>query len=421
MSSGPATALPPRAAGKSDATEIGASGLPSWRESARPASWRGPRCRVRSIWRRIFRAASLATTSSWVSRSSRRQRPLYEQPGIHAGSFLIKPSLDEATGYDSNPIGVTSAPGSWLLKTSPSVTANSEWSRNSLGVSLSADNYQYWNAPNDNYTNWTAAIGGGYTIGRNDLTLAYSHLSLNQSPGDIGAVPSDTFVHYQVDDIRSAYTFDLGRISFTPNIDARHYYFDNTTIQGVPTSQQYRNRYVLSEGVTTRYALSRTAQSAVRCPGRPFTLHRHTGRDADNQLERCDRAGRIGLRGDGRVAIPGSRRHPVPRVRIIGIQVGNSTDRGSERDLDADRPHHRYGPPGALHRRCLDRRHRRLHLHYRPADRGPRIPAQRAAAGSGGSAACAVYAEWQRHADQFLGRRWCELVDEPQYAFVRRL
>jgi hypothetical protein len=185
-----------------------------------------------------------------------RPRPLYEQPGVRAGGFLIKPSLDEATGYDSNPIGVSSSPGSWLLKTSPSVTANSEWSRNSLGVSLSADNYQYWNTPNDNHTNWTTSIGGGYTIGRSDLTLGYSHLSLNQSPGDIGAVPSDTFVHYQVDDIRSAYTFDLGRISFTPNIDARHYYFDNTTIQGVPTSQQYRNRYVLSEGVTTRYALS---------------------------------------------------------------------------------------------------------------------------------------------------------------------
>jgi len=142
------------------------------------------------------------------------------------------------------------------LKTAPSVTANSEWSRNSLGVSLSAENYQFWNTPNNDYTNWTAAIGGGYTIGRHDLTLAYSHLSLHQAPGDVGAVPSDTFVHYQVDDVRSAYTFDLGRFSFTPNIDAAHYYFDNTTIQGVPTSQQYRNRYVLSEGVTTRYALA---------------------------------------------------------------------------------------------------------------------------------------------------------------------
>lgn len=185
-----------------------------------------------------------------------RQRPLYDEPGMRAGSFLVKPRLDEGFGYDSNPIGVQSTPGSWLLRTSPSVSANSDWSRNSLGINLSADNYQYWNTPNDSHTDWTTSIGGGYTIDRNDLTLAYSHLSLHQSPGDIGAVPSDTFVHYQVDNVRSAYTFDLGRFSFTPNIDARSYYFDNTTIEGVPTSQQYRNRYVLSGGITTRYALS---------------------------------------------------------------------------------------------------------------------------------------------------------------------
>jgi hypothetical protein len=185
-----------------------------------------------------------------------RQRPLYAEPGVHAGSFLVKPQLGESFGYDSNPIGVKSAPGSWVLQTAPSVSANSDWSRNSLGIDVSATNYRYLNTPNDSHTDWNASIGGGYTIGRHDLTLAYSHLSLNQSPGDIGAVPSDTFVHYQVEDVRSAYTFDAGRFSFTPNVDFRNYTFDNTTIQGVPVSQQYRNRNVVSGGVTTRYALS---------------------------------------------------------------------------------------------------------------------------------------------------------------------
>jgi hypothetical protein len=185
-----------------------------------------------------------------------RPRPLYDQPGVHAGSFLIKPSLDEGTGYNSNPTGVASAPGSWVLKTSPTVTANSEWSRNSLGISLGADNYQYWNTPNSSHTDWNASLGGGYTIGRHELTLAYSHLSLHEAPGDIGSVPADTFIHYQVNDIRSAYTFELGRFSFTPNIDFRNYTYDNTTQGGAFLSQQYRNRNVVSGGVTTGYALS---------------------------------------------------------------------------------------------------------------------------------------------------------------------
>jgi hypothetical protein len=185
-----------------------------------------------------------------------RQRPLYEQPGIRAGGFLTKLGLDEGLGYNSNVLGTQSGSGSWVLQTAPSLSANSEWSRNSLGINLTVDNFQYWNTPLQSHTDATASIGGGYTIGRHDLTLAYSHLSLHQSPGDFGSVPSDSFVHYQVDDVRSDYTFDYGRFSFTPNVDARVYYFNTATIQGVRTSQTYRNRDVLSGGVTTRYALS---------------------------------------------------------------------------------------------------------------------------------------------------------------------
>lgn len=185
-----------------------------------------------------------------------RQRPLYEQLGIRAGGFLLKSGVDESFGYDSNVLGAPASRGSWLLETAPQVSANSQWSRDSLGISLTADNKHFWNTPGESYTDWTASIGGGYTINEHDLTLAYSHLSLHQSPGDIGAVPSDNFVHYQVDDLRTAYTFDHGRFSFTPNAEVQAYYFDNTTIKDVPVSQTYRDRVVFSGGFTTRYALS---------------------------------------------------------------------------------------------------------------------------------------------------------------------
>ena len=185
-----------------------------------------------------------------------RQRPLYEQAGVQAGSFITRMGLDESIGYNSNVLGTHSGPGSWVLQTSPSLSANSDWSRNSLGLNLTLDNYKYWNTSQQSHSDWTASIGGGYTVGSHDLTLAYSHLSLHQSPGEIGAVPSDTFVHYQVDDLRSDYTFDLGRFTFTPNVDAKVYHFDSTTEQGVFVGQQYRDRVVLSGGVTTRYALS---------------------------------------------------------------------------------------------------------------------------------------------------------------------
>ena len=47
---------------------------------------------------------------------------------------------------------------------------------------------------------------------------------------DMGAVASDVPVHYQVNDARAAYTFELGRLSLAPNLDLRSYDFENTTI-----------------------------------------------------------------------------------------------------------------------------------------------------------------------------------------------
>lgn len=193
-------------------------------------------------------------TSAGVTVMS-RARPLYQSQGLQAGGFTVRPSLYEAFGYNSNPNG-SNAGTSAFLQTSAAVSAESNWSRNALGVSLTADNYAYFAQPSQNYTNWAASLGGGYTIGSNNLSLGYSHLSLHQTLNDVGAVQSTTPVHYNVDDVRSDYTFDLGRYSVTPNIDVQNLTFDSATIQGKNVSQSYRNRVVVVGGVTGRYNLS---------------------------------------------------------------------------------------------------------------------------------------------------------------------
>jgi hypothetical protein len=185
-----------------------------------------------------------------------RERPLYTAPGVNVGSFIVKPQVTESFGYDSDPSGLVNGGSSTLLRTSPSLAVNSNWSTNSLGLSLSADNYHYFDLPQQDYTNWTASVGGGYTIGRSQLTVGYSHLSLFQTATDIGAVQSAIPLHYAVDDVRSGYTFDLGRISLSPSVDVQRYNFDNATILNQTVSQSYRDRYVFTGGVTARYFLS---------------------------------------------------------------------------------------------------------------------------------------------------------------------
>jgi hypothetical protein len=188
-----------------------------------------------------------------------RLRPLYDTEGINVDSFVVKPRLDETFGYDSNPSGGANNGSSLLLRTAPSLTATSNWSRDALGFSISAENYEYFDLPQQDYTNWTISIGGGYTIGRSNLTLAYSHLSLNQNATEVGALQSQTPVHYTVDDVRTGYTFDLGRISISPSIDLQYYNFGNATFlvgsSSQSVSQAYRDRVVLTGGVTTRYEL----------------------------------------------------------------------------------------------------------------------------------------------------------------------
>ena len=185
-----------------------------------------------------------------------RLRPLYEQAGVRLGGYTINAHLDETAGYDSNLTGVSNGLSSPFISTSSTVSATSNWTRNRLGLVASVDNYTYFGNPQQNYTNYSASIAGGYTIDRHDLNLGFTHLRQHERGTDIGAVASTSPVPYDLEDVRADYTFEAGRFSFIPNVDMRLFQFGTAVILGVPANQQYRNRTVLSGGVTTRYELS---------------------------------------------------------------------------------------------------------------------------------------------------------------------
>lgn len=185
-----------------------------------------------------------------------RLRPLYEEPGVRIGAYTVNARLDESVGYDSNITGIDRGPSSGFIKTSPSISANSNWSRNRLGIAASLDDYSYLSASKQNYTNYSASIGGGYTIGRHDLNIGYSHLRQHQLGTDIGTIATTTPLAYDVDAVRMDYTVEAGRFSFVPNLDVRLFQFGNASVVGQPTNQGFRDRTVVIGGVTTRYQLS---------------------------------------------------------------------------------------------------------------------------------------------------------------------
>jgi hypothetical protein len=216
-----------------------------------------------------------------------RSRPQYATPGVQVGSFMINPQLDQSVLYNSNPTGTTGV-GTWGTRTSGSVSAGSLWSRDSLGMSLGFDNFEYFSLPGLDHTNWNVGLGGGYTIGDSQLVVAFSHQStyqlstgygttqgeppvltqtgsvtgtvqtpiLGQTGTTLGTVMTQTPILDQTDTAQASYTFNLSRFSVTPDVSLTSYRFGTATILGTPLNQQYLDHTSLAGGVTTRYSMS---------------------------------------------------------------------------------------------------------------------------------------------------------------------
>jgi hypothetical protein len=185
-----------------------------------------------------------------------RALPQADLSGIRAGGFVFRPTVETGFGYDDNVLGGRGSPASVISRSSPALAVNSDWGRNALGAYLSADTAQYLNAPQQSRTDWNAAIGGTYTIGRGELTGAYSHLVLHEDSTYVNAIPTSTPLPFTVDDVRANYTIKLGRFTLTPNIDLSSWRFGTATIGGQAVDERIEDHDVLQGGVAVGYELS---------------------------------------------------------------------------------------------------------------------------------------------------------------------
>ncbi len=195
-----------------------------------------------------------------------RTQPEYTSLGVQAGSFTIRPRVEEGLGYDSNVDGAPHGHGSAEIASHASIGADSNWSRNSLNAYIGVDDLRYLSRAVQDETDWTASVGGAYDIGRDRLSASYTHLALTQAPGDIGAQGLSTKQPYSVDDVRLTYNIVThSALSFTPDFEFRNYQFSSTVLaNGV--SNAVHNRTTEQAELTTRYEFSpeRNALLVVR-------------------------------------------------------------------------------------------------------------------------------------------------------------
>ncbi len=185
-----------------------------------------------------------------------RAREEYDAPGVRLGSIIVRPEAEQDFGYNDNVIGTPRASGSPLIETRARLSADTDWARDSLSASVNVDNQVYTSLPNQNLTNWSAAMAGTHDFGRDSASLSYTHFNLNQSPSGINSYGLGTPIPFSVEDVRLGYTAPFGRFSLSPNFEATTYGFGSGVVSGGFVDQSFRNRVTLQGGVTARYELS---------------------------------------------------------------------------------------------------------------------------------------------------------------------
>ena len=185
-----------------------------------------------------------------------RNRPEYDSSGVQAGTFIIRPELDESVGYENNVLATPRPQGSAVIETFGTVSAASDYSLGNIRGSLSVDNVEFPSQSQQSFTNFTAQAGGGYQFGADFASFNYAHLTLSETPGGLDVPLLQQPLAYNIDAIDASYRIAFARTFLIPSLDVTNYDFGNSLVAGANYTQSYRNRVVFTPSLTAGYELS---------------------------------------------------------------------------------------------------------------------------------------------------------------------
>jgi hypothetical protein len=84
----------------------------------------------------------------------------FDQLGIRAGAFLLRPAIETVTGYDSNPARVSGGRGSAFVSVAPELFARSDWQRHQLTADIRGSYTAYEATPEENRPFLDARVAG---------------------------------------------------------------------------------------------------------------------------------------------------------------------------------------------------------------------------------------------------------------------
>lgn len=191
-----------------------------------------------------------------------RIRTGYEDVGFRAGTFTIRPFVNESLGYESNVLGLSHPSGSTVVQSNASIDAASDSDRGTVNAGLSVTDNRYLDLPNQSYTNWNARVGGTYNLGQDSASVLLTHDNLNQTQRDLDVPQLNAPLPFVVDTIRVGYRATFNRLSLMPTLEAARYAFNSGFAGATIYDQGYRNRVVVTPGLVAAYEFA-TRRSAV--------------------------------------------------------------------------------------------------------------------------------------------------------------
>lgn len=84
----------------------------------------------------------------------------FEQVGIRAGAFLVKPAIEVSEGYNTNPSATSGGRGSWFTTVAPELNVQSQWQRHELTAAIRGTFTEYDSVSSQNRPYLDAKVNG---------------------------------------------------------------------------------------------------------------------------------------------------------------------------------------------------------------------------------------------------------------------
>lgn len=186
---------------------------------------------------------------------AQRPRENYGPLGLRVGQFIVDPSLDVQSVYDSNIFATSSKTASdYITDVSPALSVQSDWTRHALGLRLQGEFKEYADHTTENVGNLTVAANGRYDIAQDVYLLGGGGYELlHEDRGSPNAVNGKFPTQYTVTSANAAFVYMPSRLGFRLDSTVDSYAFNNVPADFGPViNETGRDRivYALTPRVT---------------------------------------------------------------------------------------------------------------------------------------------------------------------------